>query len=290
MPLTLIDNPLLGPQYLGWLSPSIGVPPHRFYLTNHRVPIIASYLRGTSWYNAEIITNVTIPNESPNIPMQLNLAVTDKPDAYRVTWSVRDTFPGGVRWGLSEGSLTNSSNSAQQTFGPSDLCGGLTASTTGWASPGMINSAIISGLEPNTRYYYQVGFIRDQHYVLPPARYSRVINGLHTDHWLSSPFTRYFATVNQISLSIHADYFPLYMGMPIIFPPSCTRLEVRPRVTATSSASSHRALTQSTCWPGPIREPTILILRGGNHVVTWYQNHHHGGFTLRDKQSNHIYY
>ena len=61
---------------------------------NHRTPIIVVYLRGHGYRYTSVLASLRIENESPNIPMQVNLAVTGASDSARVTWFTRDYAPG----------------------------------------------------------------------------------------------------------------------------------------------------------------------------------------------------
>jgi len=137
-----------------WL---LGRGSYRFYIVNHRVDVIVAYLRGKSYLDADVLGSLTLNQTTPNIPMQVNMAVTRDPSAYRVTWHTGSQLAGcSARWGTSRTALVNAVNSTTSTYTRSDLCG-QTAGGRGWASPGAIHSAVMSGLQPNTRYYYQVG-------------------------------------------------------------------------------------------------------------------------------------
>lgn len=75
---------------------------------------------------------------------------------YRVTWSIRDSVLGLVKWGTKRYNLNLSVGSSVSTYTPTELCGS-TAAGVGWSSPGSINTALITGLVPGKRYYYIVG-------------------------------------------------------------------------------------------------------------------------------------
>ncbi len=61
-----------------------------------------------------------------------------------------------LRYGLSKKDLSLSVTANVSTYTPADLCD-APANSTGWKEPGTINSGVMTGLEPNTRYYYVVG-------------------------------------------------------------------------------------------------------------------------------------
>ena len=63
-----------------------------------------------------------------------------------------------VNWGLKPGtsSTQQQAPSSTSTYTAEDLCN-TPANSTGWASPGVIHTAIMTALQPGTRYYYSVG-------------------------------------------------------------------------------------------------------------------------------------
>lgn len=61
-----------------------------------------------------------------------------------------------LRYGLSKKDLSLTVTANVSTYTPADLCD-APANSTGWKEPGTINSGVMTGLEPNTRYYYVVG-------------------------------------------------------------------------------------------------------------------------------------
>lgn len=74
----------------------------------------------------------------------------------RVTWLTQFEGAPFVRYGLAEDELDAQVPANVTTYTAADLCG-APANSTGWKAPGMINSGVMAGLEPNTRYYYVVG-------------------------------------------------------------------------------------------------------------------------------------
>lgn len=59
-------------------------------------------------------------------------------------------------YGLSKEELNRTAAANTTTYTAEDLCG-APASTIGWKTVGIINSGVMTDLESNTRYYYQVG-------------------------------------------------------------------------------------------------------------------------------------
>ena len=73
-----------------------------------------------------------------------------------IQWSTRDAGRPEVRWGTEAGHFTASSQGSSVTYTREDLCD-APATTTGWIDPGFTNNAIMTGLQPGTRYYYAYG-------------------------------------------------------------------------------------------------------------------------------------
>lgn len=74
-----------------------------------------------------------------------------------VQWATRDA--GGrpsVRWGTRTGALDAAAAGRSSTYGRGDMCG-PPANTTGWFDPGWLHAAVMAGLRPSTRYFYQYG-------------------------------------------------------------------------------------------------------------------------------------
>lgn len=74
----------------------------------------------------------------------------------RVTWLSQHEGTPFVRYGLAEDELDVQVGANISTYTSADMCG-APANSTGWKKPGMINSGVMTDLEPNTRYYYVVG-------------------------------------------------------------------------------------------------------------------------------------
>lgn len=73
-----------------------------------------------------------------------------------IQWSTRDAGQPQVRWGTESGHYTASSRGSSVTYTRKDLCD-APATTTGWIDPGFTQNAIMTGLEPSTRYFYSYG-------------------------------------------------------------------------------------------------------------------------------------
>lgn len=73
-----------------------------------------------------------------------------------VQWTTLNRTEAGVQWGSSPGKYTASAVSDTQTYTRAEMCG-PPANTSGWGDPGLLHFALMSGLQPSTRYYYIVG-------------------------------------------------------------------------------------------------------------------------------------
>lgn len=74
-----------------------------------------------------------------------------------VQWATRDAGSRpSVRWGAWPGALDTTAAGRSSTYSRGDMCG-PPANTTGWFDPGWLHAAVMAGLQPSTRYFYQYG-------------------------------------------------------------------------------------------------------------------------------------
>lgn len=73
-----------------------------------------------------------------------------------VQWTTRDRGSPSVRWGTMSGQLSFTSSAATDTYTRQDMCGGV-ANSTGFINPGLFHTAKMSGLAPDTQYFYAYG-------------------------------------------------------------------------------------------------------------------------------------
>ena len=71
-------------------------------------------------------------------------------------WVTRDAGKPQVRWGTARGRLEHAAPGDSSTYTAADLCG-APANTSGWMDPGWLHGAVMAGLQPSTRYWYQYG-------------------------------------------------------------------------------------------------------------------------------------
>lgn len=107
-----------------------------------------------------------------NAPASVHLALTGVAGQLRVGWNSLNstTLAGGppaVRWGSFNiaAALLSSAAASTSTYAASDLCPtdplrGAAASDAGgvgWRDPGQLHTAVMTGLQPSSTVYYQVG-------------------------------------------------------------------------------------------------------------------------------------
>lgn len=175
----------------GWKQ---GKGSYKFYIMNYFSDIQAVYVRGGNVVppngpqgsSAGSAPGSSAPNTMGSVvdqgtltvnsnktgPVRKVLAYANDPSAVRVTWSAPHATSPVVYYGTSPKSLNNSVAAEASTFSASDMCT-PPATTVGYLSPGTQLSAEMTGLEPNTRYYYRVGdktdgFSEVESFVSPP--------------------------------------------------------------------------------------------------------------------------
>ncbi|TMW64559.1 hypothetical protein Poli38472_011439 [Pythium oligandrum] len=99
----------------------------------------------------------------PTEPQQVHLALTEQPNSMRVMWTSAAAHAPKVWYGVSSKNLTESSRATSTTYAADDMCGtpATLVSAQFYRDPGMLNSAVMSDLRPNTTYYYAVGSDHD---------------------------------------------------------------------------------------------------------------------------------
>lgn len=73
-----------------------------------------------------------------------------------VQWATRDAGRPQARWGTAPGALRHAAAGASQTYTRADMWG-PPANASGWMDPGWLHRAVLAGLPPATRIFYQYG-------------------------------------------------------------------------------------------------------------------------------------
>lgn len=71
-------------------------------------------------------------------------------------FTTRDAAHPVAQYGRAQGALEFTVPARTATYGASDMCGGP-ASGEGFLDPGMLHTALLTGLEPGQLYWYRVG-------------------------------------------------------------------------------------------------------------------------------------
>uniref|UniRef100_K3WU61 Purple acid phosphatase n=1 Tax=Globisporangium ultimum (strain ATCC 200006 / CBS 805.95 / DAOM BR144) TaxID=431595 RepID=K3WU61_GLOUD len=94
-------------------------------------------------------------------PSQLHLALTNDVDGeMRVTWTSSEVATPVIQYGVSEDALTQSASvTSRTTYAASDMCvaPATRVSPTDFRDPGYMYSGVMTGLQPDTRFFYRVG-------------------------------------------------------------------------------------------------------------------------------------
>ena len=130
--------------------------PHSFQLFNYYEPVKFLFLRGGFTNKSYVAESGPVSAGQPQQPTQVKLAFTEDPSEMRVSWITQDEGRPYVRWGVNSEALAGRVAANASTYFAEDMCG-APANSTGFKSPGTILTAVMTGLEPNTPYYYVVG-------------------------------------------------------------------------------------------------------------------------------------
>jgi hypothetical protein len=74
-----------------------------------------------------------------------------------VQWTTRDAGQAPIaKYGTAAGNYGDVAPGRTSTYAREDLCGGV-ANSTGFLDPGLFHTAILTGLQPDTTYFYSYG-------------------------------------------------------------------------------------------------------------------------------------
>ena len=90
-------------------------------------------------------------------PLQGHLALTANPTQMRVSWTSGSSNTPFVQYGLHPEMLQFSAKGTSQTYAASDMCGPPANITGYFIDPGYLHDVLLTGLHPNTPYYYKFG-------------------------------------------------------------------------------------------------------------------------------------
>ncbi|KAJ0400176.1 hypothetical protein ATCC90586_000783 [Pythium insidiosum] len=96
-------------------------------------------------------------------PVQLHLALTENDSEMRVMWTSSKVSAPMVWYGTSPSRLDRSALATARTYDASDMCSSPATKMGAqfFRDPGLLHSAVMTDLEPNTTYFYVVGSLKD---------------------------------------------------------------------------------------------------------------------------------
>jgi hypothetical protein len=91
-------------------------------------------------------------------PMQARLARTSDASEMLLTWTSKNAkdMTAAVKYGINPDSLDSIIVAETHSYTADSLCGSP-ANSIGWWNPGTFYTVVMTGLKPNTRYYYKFG-------------------------------------------------------------------------------------------------------------------------------------
>lgn len=144
-------------KYTDYISGAGGDGHYDFELVNPYEDVKVVLFEGTIEQPVAVATSPTITFTDSDLPMRGHLARTADPTQMRAVWNSRFTdADAGVQWGAKSGAYTGFAAAEFTTYTQDDLCG-EPATTFGWFPPHQWLSAVMSGLQPSTVYYYRFG-------------------------------------------------------------------------------------------------------------------------------------
>jgi len=149
-------------------------PTLRFRALNMRQPFRFVLFRDGLSYPVAVAKSEAVGFMNYNEPTQGHIALTATPGEMKAQWVTRDAVEAAaVRWGRSHDNLRHAAPAAAHTYTKDDLCG-EPATSVGWVDPGVMHSATMTGLMPDTQYFYQygdedLGLSRVLSFVTPPV-------------------------------------------------------------------------------------------------------------------------
>jgi len=153
------DNPAHGLDYIDVTKSPTWQEGYGYYtvkLYNMRSPCAFRYYIGGKTLVA-ISNKVRFTNGDAFAPLQVHLAMTNKPTEMRVMWNSAKVSEGiQVRYGKTKDMTQTQTKYTSKTYKGSEMCESP-ANTTGFWDAGYTYDVLLTDLEPNTRYYYSCG-------------------------------------------------------------------------------------------------------------------------------------
>jgi acid phosphatase type 7 len=127
-----------------------------FRLVNLRSDVRFVFVKGGIDKPSVVAEGPAIKNVNPNEPTGIHLIISSRSSEMLVQWTTRDVGTPVVKYGKTRGEYDYQVPGVTDTYSKEDMCG-EPASSSGWIDPGLLHTAAMSGLEPDTQYFYIVG-------------------------------------------------------------------------------------------------------------------------------------
>eukprot|EP01025_Chloroclados_australasicus_P032526 TRINITY_DN32989_c0_g1_i2.p1 TRINITY_DN32989_c0_g1~~TRINITY_DN32989_c0_g1_i2.p1 ORF type:complete len:573 (-),score=57.61 TRINITY_DN32989_c0_g1_i2:445-2163(-) len=145
----------------------------KFQLLNHRYDLQVGFFQGGLSNPKLVARSEVIKVTNPNEPVQGHISMTNDLSEMLVQWVTKNSSNPIVKWGTQSGKYTESVSAKSVTYTRDQMCG-APATTVGYFDPGQMHYGIITGLNPNSKYYYvfgdpQYGFSEEYSFYSPPT-------------------------------------------------------------------------------------------------------------------------
>jgi hypothetical protein len=131
--------------------------PAKYRFVNMRDTYTVAYFTGGLTNPVLLAVSEPVGFSNYHVPMQIHLAYTDDPTQMIVQWTTQQNMFPSLQFGTDPAKLDHTVMRVNSTsYLATDMCG-APATTKGWRAPGHLHQALLTGLTPNTQYYYTVG-------------------------------------------------------------------------------------------------------------------------------------
>ncbi len=134
-----------------------GYGSNKFILYNMRVDCEFRYYANDTHTELLAVSNRVTFTDGLAAPLQGHLALTGKDTEMRVHWTTGTNSTPVVFYGLRQDHLNLTTTGSSKTYKASDMCGPPANMTLFFLNPGYLHEVLLTGLEPNSKYYYKYG-------------------------------------------------------------------------------------------------------------------------------------
>ncbi len=148
-----IDYWLVNDSPTYWL----GFGTAKFTLYNLRVDCEFRYHANNTYTELLAVANRVTFTDGAAAPLQGHLSLTGDPTEMRVQWTTGTSSTPTVFYGFSQDVLNLTAYGTSRTYKASDMCGPPANLSIYFWDPGYLHGVLLTGLLPNSLYYYQYG-------------------------------------------------------------------------------------------------------------------------------------